>query len=412
MNEVSEELWQKGSKLVLNGTSLFSRGPRISVDGVAPKYLSKAVGSVFWSVDDEKYIDYGMAVGSVILGHGVIDQDVFQLMSEYGPNATILNPLQVELAERLYKNIRGCEKMKFLSSGSEATESAVRMARIATGRDKIIHDHYHGWMSWSVPGGAGVPKCYKDLSIQKEDEDLEWFEKQLKKEDVAGVILEPVKIEVESMVDRAKYLKELKEICSKYGTTLIFDEVACGYRFGLGGAQGVLGVMPDISAFGKSISNGYPLSVVCCTSEIAEKVEDKLFVSSTFGGNPLALSAGLITMDWFEKYDVLQKIVDGGLQLKEIEKTLSLEGVKILGTPYRIGWKCDDWDLYSYIIQEFLRRKIFFGWEIKNSATHTYEQHQLAIETGISIGSGVREAQRRNKNIKDLIRGKPIRPIL
>ena len=149
-NKMSEKYWTKGKKLVLDGTSLFSRGPRITVDGVAPKYISKANGSRFTTVDKEEYLDYGMAVGSVLLGHGYIDDDVFANIRGRGVNLSLLSPYQVELAERLHHNIPSCGKLKFLSSGSEATEAAVRIARIYTNRDKIIRDHYHGWIIHNI----------------------------------------------------------------------------------------------------------------------------------------------------------------------------------------------------------------------------------------------------------------------
>lgn len=411
----SEKYWKKGKELVIDGTSLFSRGPRISVEGVAPKYISKAKGSRFITVDEEEYIDYGMAVGSVLLGHGYIDNDVFKRIKDKGVNLSLLSPYQVELAERLHKNIPSCGKLKFLSSGSEATESAVRIARIYTGRDKLIRDHYHGWISWCCPTNDGVPSCYYDLSIQKEEEDIEWFKEKLEKEDVAAVILEPMKIDINSLEKRSNYLTSLKKLCDKNGTMLIFDEVACGYRFDVGGAQKLLNVTPHISAFGKSISNGYPLSVVCCSYDIGEKVEKKLFVSSTFGGNPLALSAGITTLDYIEDLKVIRYIASEGKKLRdEINKAVKvndIENVFISGNKHRLGWNVNNWDLYSLLIQEFLFNKIFFGWEIKNSFSHSKSDNLNTIDVAYDVFRICREAIEK-KSINEYLKGNPIRPIL
>jgi glutamate-1-semialdehyde aminotransferase len=413
----SEKLWKKGKKLVINGTSLFSRGPRINVDGVAPKYYSKARGCYFWDVDGHKFLDYGMAVGSIILGWGYIDYAIRKQLKN-GNNPTILSPLQVELGEKIHKNIPSCGRMKFLSTGSEATETAVRIARAYTGRDVVIHDHYHGWISWCAPLKGGIPKCYSDLSIKEESSDIEQYKKLLDENEVACVILEPTKAEDESKKEqRSKFLSELKKECHKHDTLLVFDEVACGYRFGVGGAQKFFDVIPDVSAFGKSISNGYPFSFVCSLEEIANDVEGKIFVSSTFGGNTIGFTACLETTKIMEEKNVASYLAKYGKELKNSINTISKEHelqdiIRVTGYSYRLMWKQTDWDLISLLFQEFIKQKIFFGWEIKNSLSHDIDTDMKntinAFTRAIKI---CKKAHLEGKVIKYL-QGKPMRPIL
>lgn len=414
----SEELWKKGRNFIIHGTSLFSRGPRISVDGFSPKYCSESFGCYFIDPDGNKFLDYGMAVGSVILGYGALNETMKQQL-EKGNNISLLSPFQVELAEKLHENIPSCEKLKYLSSGSEATETAVRIARAFTDKNVVIRDEYHGWMSWCAPIPGGVPRQYYNLTIKNDsvDSNIENYKKHFdENNDIGCVILEPTHSQDVTKSDRIKFLKELKSLCHKNEALLIFDEVACGYRFGVGGAQSFFGVTPDISTFGKTVGNGFPLSFVCTSDEIAEKISEDLFVSSTYGGNPFSLRAALETTKIMGEHNVLQHIINYGEKLKtEINKISQendlLDKIKITGFPQRLAWDTKDWDIRSLLFQEFIRRNIFFTWEIKNSFAHSNEDLQKTTETYDEIISTVNKAIL-DDNIQNYMEGKMIRPIL
>ena len=371
---LDDKLWDKSKSLVLNGTSLFSRGPRISPDN-APKYIDDAKDCYFKSLDHKSFLDYGMAVGSVLLGYGTLSEELMPHFKK-GGNWSLLSPYQVKVAEKLHKNIPSCGKLKFLSTGSEATESAVRVARAFTGKQIVIHDHYHGWISWCAPKKHGIPRAYSNLSIQQEESDIEKYKTMLDAmSEVACVIVEPVKADETSYHNRIKFLNELKTICHKHDALLIFDEVACGFRFGLGGAQKLLGVTPDVSAFAKSTANGYPLSFFCCNKQIADDIEDKIFVSSTFGGSSLPLVACDKTIDYINNNDVIESIQNYAAILKTSINSICwenelLDHISIVGCPSRLDWKFSSWDVKTLVFQEFIKHGIFFGWEIKNSYTH------------------------------------------
>jgi len=413
----SEQLWKKGQKLEINGTSLFSRGPRISVDGFAPKYCDRADGCYFWDVDGNKFLDYGMAVGSIILGHGFINDAIKNQLSK-GTNLTLLSPLEVELAEEIRKNIPSCQRLKFLSSGTEATEAAIRIARAYTERDIVIHDHYHGWSDWCVPSKSGVPKDCSSLSIKEDTEDIERYRAlfDMHSGNIACIIVEPVKSEDVTYAKRKKFLRELKELCEDNHSLLIFDEVACGYRFGVGGAQSFFKVTPDISTFGKAIANGLPFSFVGCSEEIGNEVEDKVFISSTFGGNVLSLAACRATTSIMKASKVEKYLAYYGEKLKSEINKISEENflqnsLQIVGFPQRIAWKQTNWDLVSLMFQEFIRNDIFFAWEIKNSYSHVEGELNQTIETFSEVVKICKKAKEENKILEHL-EGKPMRPIL
>jgi len=412
----SEQLWQKGKKLEINGTSLFSRGPRISIDGFAPKYCDFAEGCYFWDIDGNQFLDYGMAVGSILLGHGYIDAKLFHQMHR-GTNLTLMSPMAVELAETLRKNIPSCKRFKFLTTGSEATETAVRIARAYTNKDIVIRDHYHGWISWCSPLSGGIPKTYYDCTIKEDSNKIEnykaLFESNVDK--IACVILEPIQTQNTSKEQRVNFLTQLKNLCKKNDALLIFDEVACGYRFGVGGAQSFFKVYPDISAFGKSIANGIPFSFVGCKEEIGDAVEDKIFVSSTFGAYALGLKACIETTKIVAEHKVNKYIEYYGKKLKteinKISKENGLDDLEITGFPQRIGWKQNDWDLISLVFQEFIRKGIFFGWEIKNSYSHLDLNLEDTIEAYQDIVKICKKAKEENK-VLEYLEGKPLRSIL
>jgi len=413
---MSEWFWKKGKKLEINGTSLFSRGPQISVDGFAPKYCDRANNCYFWDVDGNRFLDYGMGVGSVILGYGFIN-DALKQQLDKGTNLTLLNPMEVELAEMLKKNIPSCERFKFLTTGSEATEAAVRIARAYTNKDIVIRDHYHGWFSWCSPLKGGIPENYYNCTIKEDSNKIENYKALFEsmEDEIACVILEPISAIDVSIVDRMSFLGQLHALCRKYNALLVFDEVACGYRFGVGGAQSFFGIKPDISTFGKSIANGIPFSFVGCSKEIGDAVEDKIFVSSTFGAYALGLRACIETTKIVEEEHVEKYLAHYAERLKteinKISKENNLDDLEIIGFPQRIGWKQNDWDLISLMFQEFIRNGIFFGWEIKNSFSHFENDLDKTIETYQDIVKICKRAKEENK-VLEYLEGKPLRRIL
>ncbi len=274
--------------------ALFARANAVSPGGVQgegrsatpyPLFMTRAQGSRIWDVDGNEYIDFHSSFGAVLLGHNDarINAAVVRAMNEHGVSFSAANPLEVELAERLVGMIPSAERVVFSCTGTEATYHAIRLARGFTGRERILkfEGNYHGWhdyVAWShhfatdegaevptpVPASAGMPAAIRDLVIVREYNDGDGVRRALAAEGdtIAAVILEPVFHNAGVVMPEPGFLETLRDACTAAGTLLIFDEVITGFRHGPGGAQGALGVSPDLTTMGKAIGNGFPISVL------------------------------------------------------------------------------------------------------------------------------------------------------
>ena len=207
-----------------------------------------------------------------------------------GISMSLPTSLECELAERLVQHIPSAEMVRFGKNGTDATSAAIRLARAATRRDRVVAVGYHGWQDWYIGATArrlGVPAAVSELTDMVPFGDLEAMEATLKSHanEYAAIILEPTG----AVEPPQSYLKDLKKLAHEHGALLIFDEIVTGFRWGLGGAQAKYNVTPDLSAFGKAMGNGMPISAVVGRSDVMRLMED-IFYSGTFGGE--ALSCG------------------------------------------------------------------------------------------------------------------------
>jgi len=289
----SLKLWEKAESVIMNGTQLYSKMACVGVKGVSPIFFVKGEGVYVWDLEGKKYIDYTMGLGPCFVGYNnpkvkkaILDQ------LEIGTIFSLPNPLELKAAELLKEIIPCAEMVRFLKTGSEATQAAVRIARAYTGREKVIKGHYHGWHEWCLADttkNGGIPKAYKDYVFEIKYNDIETVERLFNenKGEIACVIIEPIETEL----PKDGYLEKLLKITHENGALLIFDEVVTGFRFSLGGAQEYFNVIPDLATFGKGMGGGLPLSAVVGKKEIMDKAKDKIFISTTFGGDLLSLAA-------------------------------------------------------------------------------------------------------------------------
>ena len=295
----SDLYWSEAIEIIPAGTQTLSKSPLQSVMGVAPKYIIKGQGSHVWDVDNNEYIDYSMGGGPVILGHNYpAVTDAVKDQIENGNSFIMMHPLEIEVAKLMNDCIPCSEMVRFGKNGSDATYGTVRVARGFTGRDKIASSGYHGWHDWSIgitERNKGIPKAISDLTLPFDFNDIGQVEKLFKenKNEIAGVIIEP------ALHDEPEknYLQELKELTHENGAVLIFDEVWTGFRWDLGGAQKYYGVEADISAFGKAMGNGVPISSIVGSKEVMSEMNTEVFFSSTFGGECLGLAASKATIN-------------------------------------------------------------------------------------------------------------------
>jgi glutamate-1-semialdehyde aminotransferase len=262
--------------------------------------------------------------------------------------------------------------MVFVKMGSDATTTAIRVARSYTKRIKILRCGYHGWHDWCVELKGGIPeKLYEDV-FEFEYNNLEQVQDLMKKHgsDVAAIILTPINHPGGHALEMPKpgFLEGLREITHEHGSLLIFDEIRTGFRVDLGGAQKEFGVIPDLGAFGKAMANGYPIGVLTGKSEFMDELVENVFLSSTFFPNSLAQTAALKTIEILERENVLNNIREKGNKFADMVRE-SIKETDVPATftgdpwmPY-ITFKRDPNLLYKQLREEFyrqlIRRRVF-----------------------------------------------------
>jgi len=327
----SMALYRRAERLIPGATQLISRRPTRTAFGVSPIYAARAAGARFTDVDGFEYIDWISGIGAILLGYAdpVVDDAVCRQLS-LGTMYSVNHELEVELAERLCELIPCAEMVRYAKSGGEACAIAVRIARGATGRDRVLFCGYHGWHDWYLaanladdavlnahlfPGiePTGVPRSLAETVHPFPWGDLQGLSELLERGPgpVAAVIMEPLR----SDLPPAGYLEGVKQLAHSHGAVLIFDEVSAGLRYGLGGAQGYLGVTPDMAVFAKSISNGYPMAVVAGNRAVMEPAA-RMFISSTYWSDVIGLRAALTTLDEVERRGVPEQLWRFGAELK------------------------------------------------------------------------------------------------
>ena len=316
--EKSKELYKKAVELIPGGVNSPVRAFK-SVDRDAPIFVKKGQGSKIWDEDDNEYIDYICSWGPLILGHNhpVIIEEVKKII-ENGSSYGLPTKYEVELAELIIELVPSIEKVRLTTSGTEATMSAVRLARAYTGRNKILKFEgcYHGHSdALLVKSGSGLlTEGYQDSNgitdgVLKDTltlpfGDIEKVKEILKNKDVACVIVEPIPANMGLIQTHKEFLQELRKITKDTGTLLIFDEVISGFRLALGGAQELFEITPDLTTLGKIIGGGYPVGAFGGKKAIMDLVAPvgRVYHAGTLSGNPIASKAGYATLSYLKNH--------------------------------------------------------------------------------------------------------------
>jgi len=320
----SNKLFKKSIKYIPLGSQTFSKSYMQWPKGVAPLYIDRARGAKIIDIDGNDYIDYVLGLLPISLGYCDYDVDL-AVMKQVNKGSIYSMPskLETELAEKLVEIIPSAEMVRFGKNGSDVTTAAIRLARAYTGKELVAVSGYHGWHDWYIGTSSrdlGVPKSVKKLTKKFVFNDLNNLISLIKKfpNKFAAVIVEPAGLEV---TDNS-YLKNLKNICKREKIILIFDEIISGFRIDIGGAQKFYGVVPDISCFGKSMANGYPLSALVGKRKIMKLMEE-IFFSSTFGGETISLAASIATISKMQKLNTINKVkINGRKIIKGISKII------------------------------------------------------------------------------------------
>jgi glutamate-1-semialdehyde 2,1-aminomutase len=309
----NEELFLRAQKTIPGGVNSPVRAFR-SVGG-APRFFARGEGARVWDADGKSYLDYVGSWGPLILGHA--DADTVRAVQEAAAKGlTFGAPTEgeVELAELLVQRVPSMDMVRLVSSGTEATMSAIRLARGFTGRDAIVKFEgcYHGHgdsllvkagsglLTFGNPSSAGVPADLAQHTLVLDYNDAQGLRDAFAKHGstIACVIVEPVAGNMNLIAPKPEFLAAMRELCTQHGSVLIFDEVMTGFRVGPGSAQGLYGITPDLSTFGKVVGGGMPLGAFGGRRDIMEKIAPlgPVYQAGTLSGNPLSVAAGLVTL--------------------------------------------------------------------------------------------------------------------
>lgn len=324
----SKSLYTKAQTLMPGGVNSPLRACRYV--NSEPVFIDRAEGAYLWDVEGRQYVDYVLSWGPMLLGH--CDPSVAEAVYVAVNKGTSYGAPchgEVALAEEIQKLIPSMEMMRMVSSGTEATMSALRLARGHTGRDKVVKfiGNYHGHndaflaaagsAAAAVPGTPGVPEDIVRHTLLAHYNDLdkvrEYFRSQ--GEEIACVIVEPAAGNMGLVLPEEGFLQGLRDLCTEHGALLIFDEVITGFRLSLGGAQQRYGITPDLTTLGKIIGGGFPVGCYGGKREIMEKMAPcgGVFQAGTLSGNPVAMAAGLATLKGLQHrdYDALEARTKG-----------------------------------------------------------------------------------------------------
>lgn len=332
MSSRNETLFLRAQQTIPGGVNSPVRAFR-SVGGV-PRFITRGEGAYLWDADGKRYIDYVGSWGPLILGHA--DPETVQAVQQAAAKGLSFGApteAEIELAELLVERVPSLEMVRLVSSGTEATMSAIRLARGHTGRDMLVkfegcyHGHADsllvkagsGMLTFGNPSSAGVPADLARHTLVLDYNDPQQLRDAFARhgDAIACVIVEPVAGNMNLVKPKLEFLQTMRELCTHYGAVLIFDEVMTGFRVGPQSAQGLFGITPDLSTFGKVIGGGMPLGAFGGRREIMEKIAPlgPVYQAGTLSGNPLSVAAGLVT---------LKKIAAPGFYESLTAKTKSL----------------------------------------------------------------------------------------
>jgi glutamate-1-semialdehyde 2,1-aminomutase len=333
--------------------ALFQRAKAVMPYGVSSNFrywdddttavIARAEGAHIWDADGNRYIDYRLAFGPIILGHADrrVNERVAQAMA-HGTLFAHTHPLEIEVAERMVRMCPGVEKVRFANSGTEATMHALRLARAHTNREKIVkfEGGYHGFHDYllfstamtpdgslgsrrspiSAPNTSGIPGALRDLCLNVPFNDPEALERTVRAKwgEVAAIIVEPIAGNMGALMPEQGFLELIRQLCDEYGIVMIMDEVKTGFRLARGGATEYFGVKGDLMTYAKSLANGFPLAAIGGSNEVMSTIEPgRVAQGGTYCGNAVGTAAAAATLEVLETTDALDQINARGGRLRQ-----------------------------------------------------------------------------------------------
>ncbi len=429
--------WGKSNEMQIRATKVLPLGVnsnfRFWGQGITP-YVQKAKGAYLWDVDGNRYIDYRMAFGPIILGHAYneVNEKVKQEL-DLGTLSAMTYELEVETAEKMVEMCPGLDMVRFACSGTEATMHAIRVARAYTGREHIIkfEGMYHGFQDYtlwstyapaevygnccnpiSIPSSSGIPRPLSNLITTLPFNHPEILENTLKSigEQVAAIIVEPCMGNCGAILPQQNFLQFIRKQCDHYGIVMILDEVKTGFRIANGGAQEYYHIKPDLATYAKALANGYPLAAFGGKKELMSIIGHGVAQGGTFTNNKPGVAAAWATLTILKREPVLKTIEKRGKRLMDgISKIFSEEGIPFCmnGYPamfsFAVGaeqvldqrsWNDTEKEYYLSLVEAMIERGVMPDHDPREPWFLCYSHSDEDIDATLTV---VREAV---KNVK------------
>ncbi len=425
----SRDFSQRAHGVIPGGCHTYAKGDD-QYPEQAPGMIEKGSGCHVWDVDGNEFIEYGMGLRAVTLGHAYPEVvDAVRKQIEKGTNFSRPSRLEVECAESLLDILPGAEMAKFCKDGSTTTAAALRLARAHTGREKIAYcqDHpffsYEDWFMGTTELNAGIPQAISRLSLPFSYNDAESVERLFAENEgqIAALIMEAER----ETPPRDEFLARTQELCRKNGTLFVLDEMITGFRWDLRGAQKVYGLQPDLSCFGKAMSNGFALSALVGKREVMElggygHDRDRVFLlSTTHGAETHALAAGLAVMKVYRREDVVGTLHRQGERLRlGVEEVVNRMGI---GDHFGVGGRdCNlvyitkdekgnrSQKFRTLFMQEIIKRGI-----LGPSFVISYSHSDADIDRTVEAVAGALEvyAKALTDGVDRYLQGRPVKPV-
>ena len=386
-----QDLYKKAKTLIPGGTMLLSKRPEMFLPDNWPSYFSKAKGCKIWDLDDNELIDMSiMGIGTNTLGYGYDDVDnaVMETVKK-GNMSTLSCPEEVYLAEKLVEINPWADMVRFARSGGEANSIAIRIARAASGKDKIAICGYHGWHDWYLsanhnsgdslsghllPGlnPSGVPKALKDTVLPFHYNNFQELLELVENHEIGVIKMEVVR----NFGPEDNFLQKVRDLATRKNIVLIFDECTSGFRETFGGIYKKYGVEPDMAMYGKTIGNGYALTAVVGKKSVMEAAQTS-FISSTFWTERIGPTAALATLKVMEEIKSWEIITAIGKKVQEGWKSLATThnlDIEIAGIPSLSTYSFRSENALAYktlIAQEMLKKNILASTNFYASIAHS-----------------------------------------
>ncbi|TSA48469.1 MAG: aminotransferase class III-fold pyridoxal phosphate-dependent enzyme [Nitrosomonadales bacterium] len=419
-----QKLWKRAKQIIPGGNMLLSKRAEMFLPDLWPAYFSKAKGCKVWDLDGNEYTDMSiMGIGTNTLGYGHPEvDDAVRKTIDAGNMSTLNCPEEIYLAEKLIELHPWADMVRFARSGGEANAVAIRIARAATGKDKVAICGYHGWHDWYLsanlgddktlaghllPGLApnGVPQSLRDTVFPFNYNNFAELEALVNAHDI-GVI----KMEVQrNKGPEDDFLHKVRQLATDYGMVLIFDECTSGFRQTFGGLHKIYGVEPDMAMFGKALGNGYGITATIGKREIMEAAQTT-FISSTFWTERIGPTAALKTLKVMERVKSWEQITETGLEITAKWKTLAdKHGLSITtsGLPALTGFAFNSPNALAYktlITQEMLAKGYLAGTSVYVCTEHTPEVVANFFEALEPVFALVKECEE-GRDVMSLLKG-------